>query len=946
MLEVRLLGSFQIHCRKKPVRITSRPAQSLFAYLILHAGTAYRREKLAGQLWPDSREESARDYLRHALWRIRKALLEASAAVYLKADDLTVCFDASQEYWLDAAALLGLQEKDAPERLAEVLDAYAGELLPGFYEEWVVLERERLQATYEQQVARLLDMLQAQQCWRDVLRWAERWIALGQRPEAAYRYLMTAHAAEGDMAKAAAAFERCTKSLVELGMEPSEQTRQLYQELKTGRRVAVAVPAPHQGPAPREARSNLPAPLTSFIGREKELGDIMRLLKNQRLLTLVGPGGVGKTRLAIQAASSQIGRLKDGVVWIGLVGLFDESLIPQEIAQALHVREVPSEPLMETVVNYLKPKEILLVMDNCEHLIKGCAKYSEHLLTSCPSLRILASSIEGLGLFNETIWQVPSLPVPQSREPISLKKLREYESVRLFEERATQANPKFDVDEQNLRSVAEICRRLDGIPLAIELAAARTRVLSVQEIAGRLDDRFSLLTSGSRTAIPRHQTLRATIDWSYELLTEQERILFRRLSIFAGSFTLEGAESVCSLGELKPSEILHLLAHLADRSLVVVEPSAENSETRYRLLETIRQYGLERLATSGETREVRRLHAEYYARLAEAAEPSIFSSATAKWFRVFDRELDNIRSAAEWATTNGNAVLALRILGSLVQFWFNHGLLGSEWNDRVQQALQQPEGTERTLARAKALNGIGFMYWADIYPTDKRPELEEALSIGRELGDPWTIATALHNLGLMAYIQGEYSAARSLLEQSQSVWRELGARGKFGRGMALSFLGDVALNQDELQRARSLYEEAITVLRDSGDLNFQPYTIRRLGHVAWLQGDYGRAFDLCKESLELNREVSDPRGILACLAGFAAIAVERREYERAAVLAACVETRLAAFGNRLLYMDRLEYERNLGRLRSALDAKTLARLWSKGSKMTMDQAMNLALARS
>jgi len=731
--------------------------------------------------------------------------------------------------------------------------------------------------------------------------------------------------------------------LKEFGIEPSGQTKELYENLKSGKETPRTEPVVSAKTVVKEVSSNIPVPLTSFIGREKELKDIAKLLSASRLLTVIGPGGVGKTRLAIQTAHASIKKFKDGVCWVELVGLQDGSLIPQEIAQALDVREVSNQPMLETLKTHLKSKELLLVLDNCEHLIEACAQTVESLLAACPKLKILATSRERLDLFNETTWNVPSLPLPEIQKSLSLKQLKEFASIELFVERAGNVKSDFILTEQNAASVAQICNRLDGIPLAIELASARIKVLSVDEIASRLNDRFSLLTSGMRTALPRQQTLRAAIDWSHDLLTEPEQILFRRLSVFAGGFTLEAAEAVCSQGELKRSDILDSLGRLVDKSLVVVETDSEIGETRYHLLETIREYALEKLVGKGEAPAIRGGHLDFYLSMAEKSEPNIFGSESAAWFRRLDKELDNIRAAIEWSTHSGRADVALQIAGSIVYFWFAHGLPASEWHDRVQQALSRPEGVERTIARAKALNGVGFMYWANIDPTDRRPELDEALSIGRELGDRWNIATALRNLGLLENIQGNYPEARAFLEQSLVIWREIGAEGKTGSVWALNFLGDLALNQNDMDQARSFYTEAIAFLRQVGDKNFLSYSVRRLGQLAWREGEYGKAITLCKESLNLNQEVGDSRGVMACVAGFAAIAIAQGKFERAAILMAAAETQLAWIGIRLLYIDKMEYERNLASLHAKLDEKTLAKFWKKGRELSFEDAVAFAL---
>lgn len=946
MLEVRLLGTFEVRDKKEPINIASRPAQSLFAFLILNAGTTQRREKLAGMLWPDSLEETARDNLRHALWRIKKALSSKPTVEYLLTDDLSITFNASAEYRLDAAAVEQASETASADELMGVLSEYQGELLPGFYDEWVVSEREHLASMFEHHMARLMSLLEKENRWLDLLESAERWIKLGQKPEPAYRALMSAHAAKGDMSKVAATYERCVRSLKEFGMEPSEQTKELYENLKSGKETRKADSIPIR-PVPKAAPSNIPVPLTSFIGREKELKEIAKLLSTSRLLTLTGSGGVGKTRLAIYTANDSIKKFKNGVFWVSLVGLSDGILIPQEIAQSLHLREFSNVPLMEALKNHLKSKEVLLVIDNCEHLIKHCAQYTEQLLASCPKLKILATSIEALGLFNESIWQVPSLPLPEARESLSLKEIRDFASIKLFDERASIAKTGFELDEKNAASVAQICHRLDGIPLAIELAASRIKILSVEEIAARLDDRFSLLTSGSRTAIPRHQTLRATIDWSHDLLTEPERILLRRLAVFAGGFTLEAAESVCSQG-MKRSDILDLLGRLVDKSLVIVEEVSKTNETRYRLLETIRQYALEKLTGADEARAIRDRHLEFYLELAEKSEPYIFSSKSIEWVSRLGKELDNIRAAMDWSTNSGKATSALQMAGSLVYFWWAHALLPSEWYDRVQQALSRPEGRERSLARAKALNGIGFIFWLEVDLADPRPELEEALSIGRELEDRWNIEMALRNLGLLELIHNNFPEARRLLEQSLEIWREMNAGDNLEYARTLSFLGDVALSCNEMQKSRSLYEEAVVVLKgpEVGDINFLGYPTRRLGEVAWREGRYTEASAYCKESLRLNYEVSDPRGVICSVSGYAAIAVAQGKFERAAQLMGMVETQLALFNVRLLYMDKREYERNLGLVRAKLDQKTLAQFWERGRKMSFEDALAFAMEQA
>ena len=940
MLEVRLLGSFEIKYKKKLISIASRPSQSLFAYLILSAGTSHRREKLAGMLWPDSLEEAARDNLRHALWRLRKALPSQPTNEYVLADDLSITFNASADYWLDAAALEKLDENASADELMAILAAYQGELLPGFYDEWVVLEREHLYSIFEHHMARLMPLLQNERRWLDILEWGERWIKMGQKPEPAYRALMKAHAAKGDMSKVAATYERCVKSLREFGMEPSEQTKELYENLKSGKETPETLLIMTK-PVTKEVSSNIPVPLTSFIGRQKELKEIAKLLFSSRLLTLTGPGGVGKTRLAIQTAHDSIKKFKDGVFWVGLVGLSDANLIPQEIAQSLNVREVSNEPLMNTLKEYLKLKDLLLILDNCEHLIEASAQYAEQLLTGCTKLKILATSRERLALFNETTWPVPSLPLPDIQRNPSPKELGEYASVALFAERARAINSDFLLTPQNATAIAQICQRLDGIPLAIELASARIKVLSVDEIASHLTDRFSVLTSGSRTALPRQQTLRATIDWSYDLLSEPERILFRRLSVFAGGFTLGGIEKVCGQG-MNRRDLLDLLGRLVDKSLVMVDVASSKPETRYRLLETIREYARQKMGNAGETTELQDMHLEHFVGLAEEAEKNTFGADSVRYHQRLDQELDDIRTAMKWSIQAHQATMAFRLAAALFYFWYNRSPLGGEWQGQLNKALSLPEGLERTSARAKALNAMGFSYWADVIPVNPGRELAEALSIGKELGDKVIIARSLCNLGLIENMEGRYVEARSLFEQSLELFRELGFH-NMEYIWPLTFLGDADFNLNDLEGALRHYGESISALRELRDRNFLAYVVRRMGQLKWYQGEYEKAALFCRESLTLNQELGDERGAIACISAFAGIATAQGRLASAVQLFGAVDALLRSKNIQLVHMDRMEYDHNVATLHAELDPLTFEKVWRRGASMSLERAIEFAL---
>ena len=939
-LEVRLLGKFEVSHNGKPIAITSRPAQSLFAYLILNAGTAHRREKLAGLLWPDSLEETARDNLRHALWRVRKALESGASTRFLRTDDIAIQFDASSDYWLDAAALEQVNENASADELTKVLSEYPGELMPGFYDDWVILEREHLCSIFEHHMARLLALLQEEKRWLDVMDWAERWIKLGQKPETAYRALMSAHAAKGDMSKVAATYERCGKSLREFGMEPSEQTRALYESLRAGKdRDGDETIDPAAAKKKTSLKTNLPVPITSFIGREKEVEEVVKLLGRNRLVTLSGSGGVGKTRLAIQIANKLAGKFNAGVWWVDLVGLNDPSLVPKTVAQVLDVHEVPNQPILETLIEHLQTKQTLLVLDNCEHLISACAQLVDRLLAGCKNLKILTTSREALDILGETIWPVPSLSLPDTQEILTLKTLKQFESINLFVDRASSVHPKFELSEQNLVSVVQICQRLSGMPLAIELAAARVKMISVEEIERRLDDQFNLLTSGSRTALPRHQTLRATIDWSYELLTEPERILFRRLAVFAGGFKLEAAEAICGQEELKQNEILDLLGRLVDKSLVIVDRASVEEGTRFRLLETIRQYAHEKLKTE-EGFRLHDRHLGFFVELVEEAEPHLELAEQGIWLDRLEGEIDNMRAAIDWALDSGQITFALRMIAGLRRFWLirNHDYEGFE---RMTTILSRPDAQQPTSARLKALNAYFFMLWPHGRLIDAQSLIEEALELGVKLKDDWNTAFALLWAGVSATERADYPRAQSYLEKSLEGWRKMGAKGY--HAIALNFLGELGIFQNDFERAEFQFLSAEPRLKEAKDHVFLAWTYRRLGQLTLRKGDLNQAAGFVRESLVHNWQIYDLRGTGASIAALAAVHIAQRKLSRAVTLFAVVDGIIGSTKIPPLLFDQYEYEHNLRQLRDQFDRPAFEKAWSQGRAMPLEQAIAFAL---
>jgi predicted ATPase/class 3 adenylate cyclase len=645
--------------------------------------------------------------------------------------------------------------------------------------------------------------------------------------------------------------------------------------------------------------NNLPQQLTSFIGREQEMAEVKQLLATTRLLTLAGSGGTGKTRLALQVAADLLPEYGDGVWLVELAPLADPDLVPQAVATALGVREVPGEPLAQTLLDSLKPKRLLLVLDNCEHLLAACSTLADTLLRGCPGVCILSTSREGLNIGGETTYRLPSLSLPDPRHlPSTLESLSQYEAVRLFIDRALAVLPAFTVTNQNAPAVAQVCCRLDGIPLAIELAAAWVKALPVEKLNERLGDMFRLLTGGSRTALPRQQTLRALIDWSYDLLSEPERALLRRLSVFAGGWTLEAAEAVCggvaagcsspAVSGGKPTgtdtrqptadsldDVLGLLTRLVGKSLVGYEE--QEGEARYRLLETVRQYARDRLLESGEGETVRARHRDFFLALAEIAEPLLSTLGDmdpGPWLKQLEREHDNLRAALEWSAASEASEPMFRLAGALSPFWgwqenFEEG---RRWLGR---AMEKRHGAPAS-TWVKALHGDADMAYGQGDWVGARGLYQESLAIYRELGNHRCAGEVIIRLGYLALNRDGLAPAASLFEESLALGREVEDGPIVAR--SLFSLGHVAFNQGELAAARSRYEESLAIYRQLGHQRGIAMSLRFLGSAAFSQGDGAVAHSLYEEGLVIQGELGDKRGFAVLLVALGGVAAAEGDY--------------------------------------------------------------------
>jgi non-specific serine/threonine protein kinase len=634
-------------------------------------------------------------------------------------------------------------------------------------------------------------------------------------------------------------------------------------------------------PRKKTAPNNLPAQLSSFIGRAGPLEDVGRLLIGNRLVTLTGAGGSGKTRLALELAERELNRFPDGIWLVELASLADAQLLPQTIANALGLKDAPKRTLTEVLAAHVADKRLLLVLDNCEHVIAGCARLADALLRAGPDIQVLATSHEGLGITGEAVYHIPLLSLPGAGEILTLEELSGREAIRLFVDRAAAVGTGFELTEENAAAVTQICRRLDGIPLALELAAARVRVLPVEQIARRLDKRFHLLKSGSKTSLPRHQTLRALIDWSYDLLEEPEQALVRRLSVFAGGWTLDAAEAVCAGDEIDEWEVLDLISHVADRSLVEVdtERGMGTDKVRYRMLETVREYSRDRLYESGEEVDARRRHRDYFVALAEEAEPNLAGADQTRWLLRLAAEHDNLLIALGADKDESfEAELALRLAGALGRYWAIRGHWGV--GRRVcAELLARRETGEPTASRAKVLHWSGNLAHRQGDFAEARSRHEEALSIRRALGDRAGVARSLNSLGALAHDQSDHRQSRSFLEESLAIRRELG--GQNAIAVSLNNLGVASENEGDYASACALHEESLAIRRGLKDTWGIAGSLSNLGCALHQLGEYATARSHHEESLAIRRELGDRWGIALSLKNLGWTVYRQGEFEAA-----------------------------------------------------------------
>lgn len=970
-LRLSLLGLPRLELDGAPLAFKRRKALNLLAYLCLHPAE-HPRERLAALFWGDADDESARLSLRVTVSDLRKGLGEEM--LIGGRDSLGISPGLS--VWVDALEFEKLARgKSAPD-WQDALSLYQDDFLPDTYEDWALEWRERLAQLYFETLLRLIAHHRSSANYEKAIELARRLLALDPANEAAHQHIMVCYEAMGDRAAALRQYESCIEALNGLvGVRPSPMTEAIYQRLQKAAAGASAKLTAHQ--------TNLPEPLTSFVGREAELEAVESLLaplardaRPARLVTLIGPGGSGKTRLSIQAASELVDTYEQGVWWVELAALTRPEDVLSQVAGVFGIKEQPGQSLEESLIDALKPRRFLLVLDNCEHLLDACASLSAKILLGCPQSQILASSREALGIGGEQVYPVPPLEVPAegADDP---ETLQQAEAVRLFVERARAAQPSFTLDETNAAAVLAICRQLDGIPLAIELAASRLKALSPAQIAERLDDRFRLLASGDRAALPRQKTLYALIDWSYGLLDEDEKALFRRLAVLPGGCTLEAAEA---LGADLATLPLDLLTRLVEKSLLVMRET--ETGTRYRMLDSIRHFGLHRLAEAGEAELAPARAVNFFARLVDSIEPGLSERMYVESsLSALAAEQDNLREMLEWSLAH-DPQTALRLAGGLWSYWEILDLMpeGDRWLVRALEACPVDGPTRH---RARALSGAGTMAFylgefqkalllhkqalkfyqqagdvsgevfslnniamcfGELGDEEKCQEMLEAcLTQARQADLKKLICFAGNNLGMRLSGQGQYARAEVLLDEALLAAREM--LDPLVTAYLLHNIADNKRHQGQLEAAFNLYEASARIGVENGSEMVVAVNAWGKALTLYQKGEFRTALALHQKALTFLVQTGAMGHILRTLEGVAMALAETNEYKLAACLlgaAGAIQTGMEQ--DRSYDPDFKLTQQVLETLRARLGQNEFDLAWQEGWRWTLEEAVQRALA--
>ncbi|MDX2008177.1 MAG: tetratricopeptide repeat protein [Meiothermus sp.] len=888
-LRIQLFGSFQTSVETVSLGAEGwrrRKASDVVKLLALQPQGRLHREQVLEALWPDLEEKAAMNNLHQNLHHARRLLepeLDRGARprfLVFEHDTVVLCARGDLEVDYISFKSLLAQARRTPQvsTYEAAVELYSGDLLPeDVYQDWTEPQRDEARTLYLEALLELAGLLEAEGSLARACHHLEAAVAKERTHEAAHLALMRIYARSGRRMEAVQQFQTLREALVqELGEEPDPATRAVYDEiLQKLPDLPELLPQASADPA---TGGYVPAALTPLIGREEQQEEILQLLGATRSLTLTGAGGSGKTRLALELASRLQPNYPGGVWWIELTSLNDPKLILPTVAQTLGASN-PSKPAFETLVEHLKGRKALLVLDNCEHLIEGCAEAAVKLLRALPGLQLLSTSREPLSIAGEIAWTMPLLEVPRLEGGLGLEELGRLESVRLLVERVRQNNPRFALTSQNAPSVVQICRRLEGLPLALELAAARVGMLTLEQIAARLDNSLSLLTRGKRGETRHHQTLEAALEWSYNLLGQAERDLFVRLSVFVGGWTFEAAETVAAEtvaaenpgGRPEPGDPTELLARLERSSMVIVNQS--EGAVRFRMLEPVRQFGFARLEGQGLAEAVKARVLDFYLGQAQAIAPKLSGPDQAAWYRHLSSEYENLRAVLSWSNP-GRLEQGLALAASLWRFFQvkGHAKEVLAW---LEEALPLA-GEVSAAVRADAHNAAGIMArTCGLYAQSDR-YYQTSLALRRELGHRRGEAVALNNLGVNARDQEDYARVEHYCAESLKIAREIGDRplealGLMNMGTALQRLGNN-------QAAEEHFRQGLEISSSLGDRRVMSNLLNYLGTLAKAKSDWPQARQLFEQSLSINRELDDFWGIAISAHYLAALHLERGEY--------------------------------------------------------------------
>ena len=1005
MLRIYLLGDFYVERDGTPIPAADwarRKTKSILKLLALQPGHRLHREQVMELLWPELDPVSARDnfyrnlsFLRHTL---EPGLARPAASHFLSLEAEILKLGPPDEVWIDVDAfeVLIAQAHTSPQPLAlleEALSLYRGELLPeDAYEEWAISRRDLLSRAAIKALLQVADARREQGAYEPAIAALQRVLSLERTDEQAHRELMRVYALAGRRRDALRQYEQCCKVLQsELNVEPETETTELYNSIVRGGIVRSEVVPSQPSPVSEstEPVNNLPDAGAPLIGREHDVEEACRLLRRPdvRLLTMTGTAGIGKTRLAIEVAHTLLGDFRDGALFVPLAPVQDATLVLPAIAQALELKEGGSRPLLESLQVLLRDKELVMLLDNFEQVIPEAPALAQ-LLSACPGLKLLVTSRELLRLTLEHDFPVQPLVLPDIAHLPPVHELAGYASIRLFSARAAAVKSDFVLTPDNAASVAEICSHLDGLPLAIELAAARVRHLAPQAMLARLSHSLRLLTGGARDLPERQQTLYNAIGWSYELLSSREQAIFARLSVFAGGCTEDAVAAICvEPGDTGNLNALDYLSLLADKSLLRPElAGGQEPEPRFMMLATVREYASERLVERGELAAMQARHARYFLSIAEAGEAAWFIAEQHYWLERFDQEQHNFQAALTWAVLNDPDV-ALRLSAALWRYWLAHGYLteGRRW---LEQAIAGVPGqrdgalsTDRA-ARTKALFGAGVLATHQSDYASASELIAQSLGVARSIGDDLQTANSLVGLGISMFYRGEYDRSVSQFEEALQIFRWLGhvrgialalnslsnsilCLGDYARSAALAEeslemsrgtgdslsvaaslanLGRAALQQGEIKKAAALFEESLFIrvkLKDKGGM---AHTLSFLGDAALARGDIAEASSFYARSLALRHELGDREGLAAPLEGLAAVAWRLGNLERASRLYGAAEALREAIGAPLPPMDRALHNRAVASLKSSPDGDIKAAGWAAGRAMHIEQVVAYALS--